>query len=89
MIETSMKADTIIVSSLKTSNLDGSTLILEHIPNIYYLLYFKKDQAKVQTLINFSNKINAMTPANTKKLGFWIQKTDVRAHKIDRYSLAI
>lgn len=47
-----------------------TALLLEQVSYINYLLYFKKDQAKFQALINFGNKINIITPAYKQKLGF-------------------
>lgn len=64
-------------------------LLLKHISYIYYLLYFRKDKNNVEALINLSSKVNVMTPTYAKKLGFWTQKMDFNAQKIDRSSLAI
>lgn len=61
----------------------NSTLPLERIPSIYYLLYFKKIQAKIQALINSDNEVNTMTPAYVKKLCFCIRKTDIGVQKIN------
>ena len=36
-----------------------------------------------------ADKVNMITPAYTKQLGFWAWKTDVRAYKIDCSSLKI
>ena len=49
----------------------------------------KDKRATIQALIDSGSKINAMTLAYAKKLGFRTQKTDVRAQKIDRSSLDI
>lgn len=69
MTETSMKADHAVVLGLQTPILDNSTLPLKHVLCIYYPLYFKKDQPKIQALIDFGSKVNAMTPAYAKQLG--------------------
>lgn len=50
---------------------------------IYYLLWFKRDQAKVQALLNFNNNVNAMSPVYIARLSLKIQPTDIRAKKID------
>lgn len=43
---------------------------LKHISShINYLVKFKKDQTKVQALIDSDNKINIMTPTYMAKLG--------------------
>ena len=48
----------------------------------------QKDKgATIWALINLDSKVNAMTPAYAKQLGFQVQKTDVRAQKIDGSSL--
>lgn len=46
-------------------------------------MQFKKDQAKVQALLNFGNKVKAMTPAYAANLGLKVWSTNVRAQKID------
>ena len=33
--------------------------------------------------MDLGNKVNAITPTYTKKLGLWVQKTDIKAQKID------
>lgn len=46
-------------------------VVLAWVLYIYYLLCFQKDNKyKLQTLINFGSKINAITPVYTAKLGF-------------------
>lgn len=51
--------------------------------NIYYPVYFEKNTAEVRVLIDLGSKVNAMALAYAKTLGLWIQKTNVRAQKID------
>lgn len=46
-------------------------LLFKYILYIYYLLWFKKDQAKVKALLNFDNKINI-------KIFFYIGKPDLK-----------
>ena len=51
-------------------------------------MQFQKDKrATIWVLINSSSKVNAMTPAYAKQLGFQVQKTDVEAQKIDGSSI--
>ena len=54
---------------------------LQRVPYIQYPIHFQNN--KVQVLIDFGNKVNAMTPAYTVKLGLTIQKTSIGAQKID------
>lgn len=55
------------------------TFLLKRMLYIYYLICFKKDQGKVQALLNSGNEVNAMIPAYATKLGFKVQSTDIRA----------
>lgn len=48
--------------------IDSFTLLLKRIPCIYYLVQFKKDQVKVQALINSGNKVYIITPIYITKL---------------------
>lgn len=68
MTVASIEADPIVGLRLKFLTLNNSTLPLECMPYIYHLVQFKKDQAKIQVLLDFSNKINAMTSAYIAKL---------------------
>ena len=63
-------------------------VILNRVSYIYYLAQFRKNKrATIWALINSHSKVNAITPAYTKKLGFQTRKTDVGAQKIDGSSL--
>lgn len=53
-----------------TLTLSLDTLLLECVPCIYHLLWFKKDQAKVQVLLDSGSEINTMTLAYAAKLNF-------------------
>lgn len=64
-------------------------LLLKYILYMYYLVYFKKDLLKIQTLFDFDYVFNAITIAYAKKLGFQICKTNVEAQKIVSFSLII
>lgn len=68
--EVSMEADPKVVPSLEVSVLDKSTLPFKCMLCIYYLFCFKKDQHKIQALINSNNKVNAITSTYIKKLGY-------------------
>lgn len=58
---------------------DGSSAPpLKYVPCIHHPMRFKKDQAKVQALLNSSSKVNAMNLVYTAKLGLKHWPTDVR-----------
>lgn len=59
------------------------------VPYIYHLVQFKKNQAKVQILLNFSNKVNIITLIYVANLGFKVRLTDVGAYKINGSILKI
>lgn len=63
-------------------------LPLKRVSWIYYSLCLRKDQAKIQTLINSSNEINAITSAYVKRLRFQIRQINIGAQKIDNSNLA-
>lgn len=52
---------------------------------IHYPIQFQKNQAKVQILIDFRSKINAMILAYVSKLSFIVQATNIKAQKIDGF----
>ena len=79
-----------LVSVLATSALvieaskEAQEMILVQVPCIHYPMQFRKDKgATIQALINSDSKVNAMTPAYAKQLGFQVWRTDVRTQKID------
>ena len=65
----SMEAVPAVVSRSASPAPDVNTLPLERVPCIHYPVQFRKDQAKVQTLIDSGSEVNAMTPAYASKLG--------------------
>ena len=65
------------------ANNEAQEVILDRVPCIHFPVQFQKDKEVIKAVINSGSKINAMTTAYTSKLGFWVQKTDVRAQKID------
>lgn len=89
MTKARIKAVFIMTLRLKTTifTFNNTTLLLERILYIYYLVLFKKGQTNIKALINFNNEVNIMTSTYTKKLDFQMQKTNVGAQKIDRSSL--
>ena len=63
---------------------EAQKVILDRVLCIYYSVQFRKDKrAIIQALIVLDSKVNATTPAYTKQLGLQVQKTDVKAQKID------
>ena len=46
---------------------------------IHYPVQFKKNTTEIQALINSKSEVNVIAPAYAKKLGFWLQKTDIGA----------
>lgn len=52
---------------------------LKYIFDIYYLIFFQKNNYNIEFLINFDSKINIITLIYTKKLDFQILKIDIRA----------
>lgn len=62
--------DFTMVLSYEAQVQDNSTMLLKYVLYIYYLIWFKKNQTKTQTLIDFSNNVNAITLVYLKKLGF-------------------
>lgn len=50
----------------------NSTLLLKYLSYIYYSMQFKKNQAKIQALLNSGSEVNIITPAYTTRLGFKI-----------------
>lgn len=79
-----MNFDLMIGPKPEVPTLDSSALLLNHVLYIHHSLSFKKDQAKVQALVDFCNQVKAMTPAYTAKLGFKVKPINIRAQKIDR-----
>ena len=57
----------------------GKKIVLKKIRYIYYPVWFQESQKQVRALFDSSNKVNVINPAFTQKLGFKIQKTNVRA----------
>lgn len=58
----------IVVSDFKTIDLNNFPLPLKCISYIHYPRRFKKNQAKVQALLNFGSEFNIMTLAYRAKL---------------------
>lgn len=66
----------------------AEAVTLRCIPYIKYLVQFRKDKTNsMQALINLGSKVNVMHPNYVKKLSLLIQKTDIRAQKINGSSL--
>ena len=72
-----------MTSTLVTASLEA--ISLQCVPYISYPVQFQSEE--VRALIDFGNKVNAMTPTYASKLGFWVYFTDVGAQKIDGSTL--
>lgn len=84
----SIKAEPAVVSSFKgLAPAIDALLPFKCIPYIHYLVHFKKNQVKTQALIDSDSKVNAITWSYVTKLGLKIRVTDVRAQKIDGFTL--
>lgn len=81
IIETSMEIDHIV--ALNSEVLATFIQLLEHVPYINYLVQFKKDQDKVQALLNSSNEINVKSLAYITNLGLKVWSTNIKAQKAD------
>lgn len=69
MTKVSIEAGLTVAPSLKVLVPDKSIPLFKRILYIYYLVRFKKDQAKCQVLINSTSEVIIMTLAYTKWLG--------------------
>lgn len=57
--------------------------LLKHMSYIYYSILFKKNQAKIRILLDFSNEINAISLIYITKLSLKVYLTNVKTQKID------
>lgn len=51
---------------------DNSAPLLKRVSSIYYLMWFKTNQAKIQALLDSGREVNAMTPAYAARLSLKI-----------------
>ena len=79
-----------LVSVLATSTLATETskeaqkVISNQMPFIHYLVQFQKDEsATIWAFIDLDSKVNTITLAYAKQLGFQVRETDVWAQKIN------
>lgn len=79
MTEASIEAGLTMALNLEAPTFDKSTLFFEQVSYIYHSVQFKKNQAKVQALLNFDNEVNIMILAYITRLGFKVRLTNVRA----------
>lgn len=63
--------------------IDYSALLLECVACTYYLVQFKKNQVKIQALLDFSSEINIITPTYIAKLDLKVQSNNIKAQKIN------
>lgn len=80
MIEASTEAnsivdpifDKIIISVKILTPTIKAFLLLKHMPYIYHLVRFEKNQAKIELFLDFGKRLNVMTLVYVAKLGFKI-----------------
>lgn len=82
MTEAEIEARLVMAPSFETSAPNNLNPPFKCIFCIHYLVWFKKDQAKVQTLIDSSNEINAMTLAYIARLGLKIRPINIGTQKL-------
>lgn len=63
--------------------------LLKCILYIYYMVCLKKNQAKIQILIDFKNNIHIINPAYTLKINLKIWSTNIKAYKIDNFTFEV
>ena len=66
---------------------DGGEEVVARVFCIYYPVWFQKNEEQVRALLDSSSKVNAISLAYAKRLGFKTQKTNVEAQKIDGSAL--
>lgn len=64
-------------------------VVLEWVLTIYYLLHFLKDTIDIRTLIDLSNKVNAIILAYATNLSLKIWTTGIRAKKTNSSTFKI
>ena len=73
----------VLVLATSVPMIDNSKEVIVKIPCIYYLVQFKEEQKQIRVLLDNGSKVNIRNPVFAWKLGFYIQKTNVGAQKID------
>ena len=69
------------------ASMENTLRLLERVLCIHHLLHFQKDLQETRVLIDLGNEVNAMTPTYATKLGLKIRKTDIKAQKIDGFTV--
>ena len=75
----SQKLVSVLAISTLITDTKKKTLVLELISCIYYLVQFKKNTNKIQSINDSRSGINVIALAYTKKPGFQMQKINLRA----------
>lgn len=82
------KRATVLASSTPVTEASEKETTLERVSCLRYSVQFWKNRIeKVLVLIYFGSKINAISPAYTKKLGLHNKPTNIEAWKIDELHL--
>lgn len=79
MIKANIEAKFAVALRFEALIPDNSTLQLKHVLCIHYLLYFIKDQAKIQALIDSNGEVKVIILVYIKKQGFQTRKINIRA----------
>lgn len=69
--------------SVTEASMENTLRPLKIVLYIHHLLYLQKNLYKNRVLINLDNKVNIMILAYAAKLGFKLQKINIRVQKID------
>ena len=85
MSRTSKKLVLILATSVLV--IDRGEEVVVRVLCIHYRVQFQGDQEQVRALLNSGSKVNAISPAYAKRLGFKTWKTNVGAQKIDGSAL--
>lgn len=66
-----------------------AVIVLDRVSCIYYLVQFRKDRnnKRIKALIDSRIKVNVMTPTYASKLGLRVRETNVKALKINGFTL--
>ena len=74
-----------MTTSVPVSDTSGKKVV--RVSCIHYLVWFQKSQKQVKALLYNNREVNAINLVFAQKLGFHIQKTNVKAQKINSSAL--
>ena len=85
MSQTSKKLALVLATSVPVTDTSGKEVT--KVTCIHYSIWFWENQEQVRALLDSGSKINTMISAFVRKLRLYIQKTNVKAQKIDGSAL--